>query len=71
LQDHVDSVYRDTERWNRMSIASVAGSGFFSSDRTIQEYATRVWKCAPCKVPEGLVSPRAVMQSLDSARAAP
>ena len=51
-QDRVDIVYRDVARWNRMSVMSVAGSGFFSSDRTIQEYVDKVWKCLPCPVPD-------------------
>lgn len=38
-QDHIDEVYRDQEAWTEKSIMSTAGSGFFSSDRTILEYA--------------------------------
>ena len=30
---------------------SVAGCGFFSSDRTILEYAKDIWDVEPCKVP--------------------
>lgn len=37
LQDRVDAVYRDQAKWTHMSIMSTAGSGFFSSDRTIAE----------------------------------
>jgi starch phosphorylase len=29
----------------------VAGSGKFSSDRTITEYATQIWEVKPCPVP--------------------
>lgn len=36
-QDRVDAVYRDQAKWTHMSIMSTAGSGFFSSDRTIAE----------------------------------
>ena len=42
-QDEVDAAYRDPERWTRMSILNVARSGFFSSDRAVQEYAERIW----------------------------
>lgn len=35
--------YRDTYRWNRMQLANIAHSGYFSSDRSIQEYAARIW----------------------------
>jgi starch phosphorylase len=34
-----------------MSIMSTAGSGKFSSDRTIGEYARDIWRCEPCPVP--------------------
>jgi hypothetical protein len=37
-------VYRDKKRWVRHTILSVAGSGYFSSDRTIREYARDIWK---------------------------
>ena len=36
-QERVDAVYRDPAAWAKMSIMSTAGSGFFSSDRTIAE----------------------------------
>lgn len=42
-QDEVDECYRDKKRWTDKSIAMVAGSGFFSTDRTIKEYASKIW----------------------------
>ena len=36
--------YEDREKWLRMSIVNVAKSGFFSSDRTIEEYNRLIWK---------------------------
>ena len=50
-QARVDATYQDQARWTEMSIMSTAGSGFFSSDRTIAEYAKEIWHTAPCKVP--------------------
>ncbi|PRW61146.1 starch phosphorylase [Chlorella sorokiniana] len=50
-QDRVDAVYRDQAKWTRMSIMSTAGSGFFSSDRTIAEYNRDIWKSEACVVP--------------------
>ena len=44
----MDEVYRDQVAWTRMSIMSTAGSGKFSSDRTISEYARDIWRCQPC-----------------------
>lgn len=48
----VDQTYQDKKKWTKMSILSTAGSGKFSSDRTIQEYANEIWKVKPCKVPD-------------------
>jgi starch phosphorylase len=42
-QKEVARVYADRDRWLTMSILNTAASGFFSSDRTIKEYATGIW----------------------------
>ena len=42
-QARVGRAYADAQRWTRMSILNVARSGFFSSDRTIREYAAGIW----------------------------
>ena len=44
-------VHADPEQWARMAILNVAGSGKFSSDRTIAEYAAQIWNAEPCPVP--------------------
>ncbi|XP_057845214.2 alpha-glucan phosphorylase, H isozyme isoform X1 [Cryptomeria japonica] len=50
-QSRVDNAYKDTKKWMKMSILSTAGSGKFSSDRTISEYAKAIWKIQECRVP--------------------
>jgi starch phosphorylase len=42
-QARVDALFVDRAAWARKAIANVAGMGFFSSDRTIREYARDVW----------------------------
>ena len=44
-------LYADPDEWTRRAILNVAGSGKFSSDRTIAEYATQIWEVKPCPVP--------------------
>jgi starch phosphorylase len=49
--DHaLRELYTDADGWARKSILNVAGSGKFSSDRTIAEYATQIWDAEPCPV---------------------
>jgi starch phosphorylase len=44
-------LYADPDAWARKAILNVAGSGKFSSDRTISEYASEIWEAKPCPVP--------------------
>jgi glycogen phosphorylase len=44
-------LYADPEAWAGKVILNVAGSGRFSSDRTIAEYAREIWSVRPCPVP--------------------
>jgi starch phosphorylase len=44
-------LYANSDEWVRKGILNVAGSGKFSSDRTIAEYATQIWEVKPCPVP--------------------
>jgi starch phosphorylase len=44
-------LYADPDGWTRKAILNVAGSGKFSSDRTIAEYAADIWNVRPCPVP--------------------
>ena len=53
LQAHqqIGALYADRDAWAQKVILNVASSGKFSSDRTITEYATDIWKLQPCPVP--------------------
>jgi starch phosphorylase len=57
-QLRVSTAYGDVDHWTRMSILNSARSGKFSSDRTIREYGSEIWK-APA-VPVRLLSPEDV-----------
>ena len=35
--------YADKERWNKMSLLNIAAAGHFAADRSIEEYAQRIW----------------------------
>ncbi len=43
-QDRVAAAWHDHDRWTRMSILNVARIGKFSSDRTIRDYCSDIWK---------------------------
>ncbi len=42
-QAKVDSIWSDKKRWTAMAIRNTASVGFFSSDRTIRQYAEEIW----------------------------
>ena len=50
-QDRLGELYAKPNEWARRAILNVASSGKFSSDRTIHEYATEIWKAEPCPIP--------------------
>jgi starch phosphorylase len=49
-QGRLGELYTDPNAWARKAILNVAGSGKFSSDRTIAEYAADIWGVKPCPV---------------------
>ncbi len=50
VQKKVDALYRDREKWLKMSLINIANSGIFSSDNTIKRYADEIWNIKPHKV---------------------
>jgi starch phosphorylase len=50
--DRLSALYAQPDEWARKAILNVAGSGKFSSDRTIAEYAAGIWRIKPCPIPE-------------------
>jgi len=58
LKSHLDAderlraLYANPDEWARKAMLNVAGSGKFSSDRTIAEYANELWNVRACPVPK-------------------
>lgn len=50
-QQLVSDAYLDKAHWTRMSILNAARTGKFSSDRSIREYCTDIWKVNPVPIP--------------------
>ena len=49
-QKAMSDLYRNDKRsWNRMSLRNIAASGYFSSDRSIREYAEKIWNLRSLK----------------------
>jgi starch phosphorylase len=48
--ERLGALYADPGAWAHKAILNVASSGKFSSDRTIAEYASDIWKVEPCPV---------------------
>jgi glycogen phosphorylase len=49
-QEKVDAAYLDPQAWAIMALRNVAAMGPFSADRTIAEYADKIWKTTALEV---------------------
>ena len=43
-KDQMMADYEDQRKWRKMMLVNIAKAGFFSSDRTIEEYNRDIWK---------------------------
>jgi starch phosphorylase len=55
-QERAAAAWLDRDAWTRKSIANVACSGKFSSDRAIREYAEGIWQIEPVSVGASLTA---------------
>ena len=51
-QDKIDVEYQNKDAWDRKCIENICHMGFFSSDRSIKDYARDIWDIKPLEVPE-------------------
>ncbi len=42
-QHKIEEMYKNPQEWNRKCLLNIARSGYFSTDRTIEEYNTDIW----------------------------
>ena len=49
-QDKVSAKFKDQKEWTKEAIINAARMGFFSSDRTIREYAEDIWDVKPVEI---------------------
>lgn len=50
IQEKVGKAYENKDKWLEQALINVSHSGFFSSDRTIQQYADGIWNIEPLGV---------------------
>ena len=46
-QDQVDALYAREDEWSHKAVVNCLNMGYFSSDRSIREYADRIWAVKP------------------------
>ncbi|MFF2449179.1 glycogen/starch/alpha-glucan phosphorylase [Neobacillus sp. NPDC058068] len=47
IQEKIGETYKNQNVWQQKSLVNIANAGYFSSDRTIQEYADDIWGIKP------------------------
>ena len=48
-QKKIDEVWKDRDKWNKMSLMNIAGAGRFAADRAINDYARDIWHTKPVR----------------------
>ena len=51
-QEQVDKEYTDINKWYTKALISISKMGYFSSDRSVQDYSDKIWKLTPVEVPK-------------------
>ena len=51
-QEKIDRDYQNRDEWDRKCVENICHMGFFSSDRSIQDYANDIWNIVPIEVPK-------------------
>ena len=46
-QAKASEMYANADKWNKMSLINIANAGIFSADRSIYDYATKIWNAKP------------------------
>ena len=46
-QRRLDALWQDQDEWQAKAVRNTARMGWFSSDRSIREYARDIWKAGP------------------------
>ena len=50
-QPKASEMYANADKWNKMSLINIANAGIFSADRSIYDYATKIWNAKPLNKP--------------------
>jgi len=51
-QEKIDKDYQDKDSWDRKCVENICHMGFFSSDRSIRDYANDIWNVVAMEVPK-------------------
>ena len=49
IHEKADETYKNVMKWQKMSLNNIAGAGVFAADRSIKEYAERIWNLKSIK----------------------